>query len=329
MGKPNRTTTEVTLDIVIPMYNEANVLPALLHALADTFTPTICAARHVSRVTCLFVDDGSEDDSAQIVEQHRPTHLGVVIIRLSRNFGHQAAITAGIAHTSADLVAVIDADLQDPPASVLEMIDRWRAGFEVVYGVRRNRKEGPAKALLYWLFYRLYRLLTPIAVPVDSGDFCLLSRRVVEELNKLPEKVRFPRGLRSWVGFPQTAIHYDRPARFAGTSRYSWRDLYRLATDGIASLSLRPLQLAQVLALLYFLFSLVGLGALMLQWFEPIDLTARVSLLLVLTMLSNGLLMFCLYIIGAYLGRAYLEVKGRPAYVVAEIIQAPQERNHE
>jgi glycosyltransferase involved in cell wall biosynthesis len=319
LGTADGRQRPVTLDIVIPVYNEAAALPELLRALAETFTLEVCARRRIAAVRCLFVDDGSVDESVQILRRHPASAFQMQIIRLSRNFGHQAAITAGLADATADLVTVMDADLQDPPACVLEMIEKWRDGFEVVYAERQNRKEDRLKVVLYWLFYRLYRVLTPILVPVDSGDFCLLSRRAVEELNKLPEKVRFPRGLRSWIGFRQTAIRYDRPPRVAGTSRYGWSDLYHLATDGIASLSLRPLQLAQVLALVYFLLSLVGLCAMMSRSFE-LDVSARISLLLMLTLLSNGLIMFCLYIVGAYLGRAYLEVKGRPAYVVAEVI---------
>ena len=321
VGPKNRESAPVTLDIVIPVYNEAKVLPALIRALGQTFSPETKAQHRIDRVTCFFVDDGSTDASVQFLDACREPGFEVVVIRLSRNFGHQAAITAGIAHTSGNLVAVMDADLQDPPACILSMIEKWRVGFEVVYAVRRKRKEGALKKFMYWAFYRIYRLLTPIAVPVDSGDFCLMSRRVVEELNRLPETVRFPRGLRSWVGFPQVAMEYDRPARFAGESRYGWRDLYALATEGLASLSLRPLQLAQVLSIVFLLLSLGGIAALTLGLFDSVDAGTRESATLVLILMSNSAVLFCLYIVGAYLGRAYLEVKGRPTYIVAEVIR--------
>jgi dolichol-phosphate mannosyltransferase len=306
----------VTLDVVIPVFNEAPVLPALLDALAATFSPAACAAGGLTRVRCLFVDDGSSDRSAELLRAARLPAVEVTVIRLSRNFGQQAAISAGMAASDADLVGIIDADLQDPPAVLLDMVGRWRAGYEVVYGVRRNRQEAAPKVFLYWAFYRIYQWLSPIAVPVDSGDFSLMSRRVVEELERLPERVRFPRGLRTWIGFPQTAMEYDRPARAAGETSYTWRGLYQLATEGIASLSLRPLQLAQVLSIVFFTLSLGAAGAVMLG---ALDERSAGPPLAVLILLSNSIILFCLYIIGAYLGRAYLEVKQRPAYVVAEV----------
>jgi len=219
---------------------------------------------------------------------------------------------------------VMDADLQDPPGCILEMLEKWRSGFEVVYAQRRNRKEGLAKRVLYSAFYRLYRALSPISVPIDSGDFCLMSRKVVEQLNRLPESLRFPRGLRSWVGFPQAAIRYDRPARAAGESRYGWRDLYQLATDGIAALSLRPLKLAQFLALLYLLLSVGAVTGLLLNVFADVDLRSQLLIILLILLSSNALILLCLYILGAYLGRAYVEIKGRPGYIVAEtLVVAP------
>lgn len=320
-GARKRDSVWPTLDIVIPMHDEALVLPALLRCLAETFAPEACRQHQIARVTCVFVDDGSRDESVRIVRESRPPHLATRIVRLSRNFGHQPAVTAGINASRSDLVTVIDADLQDPPACILEMIKKWRAGFEVVHAVRRNRQEGHLKVFLYWLFYRFYRWLTPVDVPVDSGDFCLMSRRVVNELNQLPEKVRFPRGLRSWVGFPQTTIEYDRPARFAGETRYTFGDLYQLATDGIASLSLRPLRVAQMLSLVYLVLSVGGITALQFGMLTAMDPTTQVSLLMVIMLLSNSFILFCLYILGAYLGRAYLEVKGRPNYIVADIAE--------
>jgi dolichol-phosphate mannosyltransferase len=307
------------------MYDEAPVLPVLFEALSSTFTPDTCSKYGIASVNCLFVDDGSRDSSIATAQEAAVERLGVRILRLSRNFGHQAAVCAGLANSSADLVAVMDADLQDPPALIPEMVEKWRDGFEVVYGRRASRQEGPLKRLLYAAFYRLFRLLSPIDVPVDAGDFCLLSRRAVDELNRLPEAVRFPRGLRAWIGFPQTAIQYDRPARAAGKSSYGWRDLYNLATEGIASLSLRPLQVAQVLALLYLLLSLGAVIALLQNTFAETELRTQLSLLILLLIGSNSLILLCLYILGAYLGRTYSEVKGRPSYIVYQdlVVQEP------
>jgi glycosyltransferase involved in cell wall biosynthesis len=319
MQDPRQRT--VTLDLVVPMKNEASALPLLLGALAGTFSPEVRATHGLGIVTCIFVDDGSDDESVEIVQRSADPTLAIEVIRLSRNFGHQAAITAGLAHARGDLVAVIDADLQDPPHLLLEMVGEWRKGFDVVLARRRSRQGSALKRGLYWGFYRLYRVMSPIAVPVDSGDFALMSRRVVTELNKLPETVRFIRGLRSWLGFPHTFIDYDRPARIAGTPSYGWREMYRLATDGLVALSLRPLQLTQFLALVYLLLSLLGAWAVIARWFDPVDVRTQLSLLLLVILLSNGLIMFSLYILGAYLGRTYLETKARPPYVVAEIIR--------
>ena len=308
--------TLATLDLVIPMYDEALVLPGLFEALRSTFTPEACSKFGIASVNCLFVDDGSGDSSIASVRAEASGQLGVRILRLSRNFGHQAAVSAGIANSTADLVAVMDADLQDPPECILEMVEQWRNGFEVVYGKRANRKEGLLIRFLYASFYRLFRMMSPIDVPIDAGDFCLMSRRAVDELNRLPESVRFPRGLRAWIGFPQTAVEYDRPARAAGQSSYGWSNLYNLATEGIASMSLRPLKMAQILAILYLLLSVGGVIALLLNSFDQTEMQTQLNLLTVLLIGSNSLILFCLYILGAYLGRAYLEVKGRPSYIV-------------
>ncbi|HSQ00369.1 MAG TPA: glycosyltransferase family 2 protein [Candidatus Dormibacteraeota bacterium] len=322
---PARAAQAVSLDIIIPVFNEAAVLPALLEALAATFSSAACVDQRLARVRCLFVDDGSSDGSVALLRAARLPAVEITLIRLSRNFGQQAAISAGIAGADADLVGIMDADLQDPPAALLAMVGRWRAGYEVVYGVRRNRQEAPPKVFLYWAFYRIYRWLSPIAVPVDSGDFSLMSRRVVEELRRLPERVRFPRGLRTWIGFPQVALEYDRPERAAGETSYTWRGLYQLATEGIAALSLRPLQLAQILSIIFFLFSLGAAGAVVIGAIDERSAGPPLPLLAVLILLSNSIILFCLYIIGAYLGRAYLEVKQRPGYVVAEVWRGDDE----
>lgn len=317
--------TPVTLDLVIPMYNEALVVPALFEAFRATFTKQTCIEFGIASVNCLFVDDGSRDSSIASVRAEASGRLGVRILRLSRNFGHQAAVSAGIANSTADLVVVMDADLQDPPECILEMVTEWRKGFEVVYGKRANRQEGLVKRFFYVSFYRLFKLMSPIDVPLDAGDFCLMSRRAVDELNRLPESIRFPRGLRAWIGFPQSAVEYDRPERAAGQSSYGWRDLYHLATEGIASISLRPLQAAQILAIGYLLLSLLGLTSILLGTFDTTELRSQINLLTVLMIASNSLILFCLYILGAYLGRSYLEVKGRPTYIVYEdlIVQEP------
>lgn len=314
--------------LVVPILNEARSLPYLFKRLAEVFTQEACKHRKIAKIQLLLIDDGSTDEGYEVASRADLEHLerfDVKWVELSRNFGHQAAVTAGMALADGDAVAILDADLQDPPEVVLEMVDKWREGFEIVYGQRKNRKEAFHKVFGYWLFYRIYKALTPIAVPLDSGDFCLLDRRVVSEINHLPESLRFPRGLRSWVGFRQVGVKYDRPKRVAGETKYTFSKLYELATEGIASLSLRPLQLAQLLAFTYlvvsFGFSLYTVAKLLSGGSE--DIWREMVVLLIL--LSNALILFCMYILGAYVGRTYLESKGRPTYIVREVISLTPE----
>jgi dolichol-phosphate mannosyltransferase len=326
-------SSPVSLDIVVPVWNEEEVLEPLLQRLESVFSPDAQRAAGIKAVRYLFVDDGSRDRTAEILAGRIAAGLPAVLYRLSRNFGHQNAVSAGLEQARADVVAILDADLQDPPELVYRMLERWREGYDVVYA-QRGRREGNAfKRGGYWLFYRLVALLADIHIPLDSGDFCLMDRRVVARLCALPEKLRFPRGLRAWVGFRQTGVVYDRPARKVGTSKYTLGRLYRLATDGVISSSVRPLQLAQVFSVSYLLLTL-GLGLLMvvrhLVWpGGEVSLPVLIGYLLVLS--GNFVQVLCIYILGAYVGRTYLEVKGRPPYVVMEVVggseTAPADRD--
>jgi dolichol-phosphate mannosyltransferase len=312
----------VSLEVVIPVWNEEEVVDLLVERLQAVFSPAARRQSGLRSVRYLFVDDGSRDRTAHILAGHIERGLPAVLYRLSRNFGHQNALSAGLEHSRADLVAVIDADLQDPPELILKMVERWREGYDVVYAQRRRRQGNPLKRAAYWLFYRLVALLADIHIPLDSGDFGLMSRRVVERLCALPERLRFPRGLRAWVGFPQAGVEYDRPERQAGRSKYSLGRLYRLATDGVVSSSVRPLQLAQVFSMSY-LALMVALGLFMLasQLVWPgrtVALPVLIGYLLVLS--GNFVQVLCIYILGAYVGRTYLEVKGRPPYVLMEVV---------
>src|SRR5436190_5373685 len=213
-----RATDALTLDLIIPIYNEAEVLDLLFDTLDTTFSRANLASRNIARVRYVLVDDGSTDDSARIVSAKIVAGAPATLYRLSRNFGHANALCAGLDHATADLVALLDADLQDPPAVVLLMIDKAREGYNVVFGQRRKRKENVFKRMAYWTFYRLIALLSDIRLPLDSGDFCLLDRDVVAALRNLHEHLRFPRVLRAWVGFRQIGVEYERPQRQAGES---------------------------------------------------------------------------------------------------------------
>src|SRR3989338_1366633 len=318
----NRKNKLVSLDIIIPIYNEEDVLPLLIGRLDDVFSFKNCNKYGISEVTYLFIDDGSKDRSVEILIEKLKlkSDAKFKINRFSRNFGHQSAVSAGIDNSQSNLAAVIDADLQDPPELIFDMVNKWREGYEVVFAMRINRKENLVKKFFYWLFYRVYSFLSSIDVAMDSGDFCLMSQSVITEIKKLPESIRFLRGLRSWVGFAQTGIYYDRPGRVAGKTKYSFRKLYKLATDGITSISIIPLKVTQLFALIYFFASISTIVVILINIAYKKNNDQSFLILLAVILMSNTLLLLCLYVMSAYIGRSYLEGKGRPSYIIQEII---------
>lgn len=314
----------MSLDIIIPFLNEEESLPQLLTTLDEVFTPTTLSNLGLETVRYLFVDDGSRDRSAKIVCDYTRRNPGrATLLRLSRNFGHQPALSAGLDYSTADFVAIIDADLQDPPQAIVSMIAKAKEGFDVVYGVRKKRKESLVKVTLYWSFYRLLSFLSEVDVPLDSGDFCVIKKRVVDAMGSLPEKLRFPRGLRAWVGFQQYAFEYERDARNQGETKYSMRKLYLLATHGIASLSIRPLRITQSLAFisLFFTACFVLFATFKFSDYGSDDGKELWFILgYILIAGSTFLQMLCFYVLSAYIGRMYLEVKARPTYLIAEVV---------
>ena len=322
-----QTQNLITLQIIIPVFNEAEVLPTLFERLAQVFNPLALANYGIASVHPIFVDDGSRDITAKLIQEEIESGYSATLLRLSRNFGHQNAITAGMEHSNADVVAIMDADLQDPPEVILKMVGKWRQGYDVVYAQRQKRKESWFKVFCYWAFYRLLKVLSEIEIAVDSGDFCLLDRKVINALKALPEKLRFPRGLRSWVGFRQTGLPYERDRRQAGKSKYPFLKLYQLATDGVASSSVRPLKLIQVATFLFalLLVGLLGMGALRFFLYGSSTVAFYSLIGYTLTASVGFSVLFSLYIICGYLGRMYLEIKQRPTYIVMEKIGCPEE----
>jgi dolichol-phosphate mannosyltransferase len=317
-----RRTTASTLEIIVPAYNEAEVVDLLLERLAAALSPERLAAHGVRRARLLFIDDGSTDATAAILAERISSGLDARLIRFSRNFGHQSAVCAGLDEAEGDIVAIMDADLQDPPELLLPMVDRWRSGADVVFARRRRRRGNVLKRFGYWGFYRMVAFLSDIRLPLDTGDFGLMDRRVVLALRGLPERLRFPRGLRAWVGFRQEAFEFDRPERQAGKTKYAWSKLYRLATDGIAAMSTRPLQAAQLASFFFGLLTIAFLLMLLGGYVaSPSSIPKPFLLAYILIASGNALQAFCLYILGAYVGRTYLEVKGRPPYVVMERVE--------
>jgi len=317
------------LSVVIPCYNEQDVLPQLLgrvRAAAETWGEPF---------EVILVDDGSTDETWDLIAgMHRldPRFKG---IRLARNFGQQIAITAGLRHASGDAVMHVDADLQDPPEQLQQFIDKWREGYEVVYAVRVGRKENPLKRLCYRVFYRIQNKLADIRMPLDSGDFGLMDRKVVDLLNRMPERNRFVRGLRSWVGFRQTGVQVERAERAAGKVKYSFRQLLKLAHDGLFAFSTAPLRLATWLGFGVSVLAMLGVVFTFFQrvfapWFASIGLgpVPGFATTVIAILFLGGVQLICLGIIGEYLGRIYDEVKGRPLWTTQQTLGLDAERTH-
>ena len=310
---------KLLLSVVVPLLNEEEVIGLTHERIGD-----VLGGGSDFDLEIVYVDDGSKDRSPALLSEIAKSDPRVCVITLSRNFGHQPAVTAGLRHASGDIVAVIDADLQDPVELIPEMIDKWREGHSVVYGIRRNREGSGPTVLGYSLFYRLLSRISQIEVPKDSGDFCLMDRKAVDAINRLPEKNRFVRGLRAWYGGKQVGIPYDRPARAAGSTRYSFGKLLNLAADGILSFSVLPLRFIFWLGLCSSMVALLGLVFFILHRIigfrifghTPAEVPGFTSLILTLLLVS-GVQLLSIGIVGEYLGRIYLEVKNRPEYVIS------------
>jgi dolichol-phosphate mannosyltransferase len=272
----------------------------------------------VEKFEVVFINDGSRDRSAEKLDAICNADKRFKAAHFSRNFGHQAAVTAGLHAAVGRVVVVIDADLQDPPELILQMIEMWSEGSDVVYAQKKRRMGiGPVKRFAYYIYYRILNKLTQIEVPPDTGDFCLMDRQIVDLLNAMPERNRYIRGLRAWLGFKQSAILFERPPRFAGRTKYSVGKMIGLAVDGVLSLSKAPLKLAMylgffasavsfLLGLVFVIERLTGPGYLARGWASTI----------VVVLFLGGVQLICLGVIGEFIGRIYDEVKQRPLYVI-------------
>ena len=311
-----------TLSLVLPIFNEEEVLPELHRRLQEFLVELRLDAEVV------FVDDGSRDRSMDLLRAFAAGDPRYRILSFARNFGHQAAITAGVDHARGEAVVVMDADLQDPPEVVLEMVARWRAGFDVVYGRRRSREgETWFKLLTARAFYRIFGAMIPIEIPLDTGDFRLMSRRVVVALRALRETHRFVRGLVAWVGFKQTALLYDRPGRLAGTTKYPISKMVRFSLDGITSFSVLPLRISLYLGLSMSVASVgITVWAVLAKFaFQRVVPGWTAIVVLVALVASAQFLM--IGILGEYVGRIYEEVKRRPLYIVRDSVNLRHHRS--
>jgi Glycosyltransferases involved in cell wall biogenesis len=312
--------TGFRLTVAIPVHNEESVLPELLRRVGEVLA-SIAGGKH----EMIFVDDGSTDRSLEVLEAASRNDPRIVVLELSRNFGHQAAITAAIDHATGDAVVVMDSDLQDIPEVIPSFVEKHFQGFDVVYARRVRRKEPWILRLCYFLFYRTMEKLSDIRLPLDSGDFGLMSRRVIDQLKAMPEHHRYLRGMRSWVGFSQIGVDVERAARHSGKSKYSLKRLLALAFDGLFAFSIVPIRAAALVGasavLLSLLYVLYALYAKVILQESPKGFTA----LIVIVTFFSGILLFFLGIIGEYVGRIYEETKSRPQYIIRRKICSESE----
>ncbi len=301
------------ISMVVPVFNEAEVIPEFYRRA----TAALAAIQGLD-YELLFVDDGSHDSSFEQLESFAAKDEHVRVLKFSRNFGHQIAITAGIDHAQGHCVVVIDSDLQDPPELVSDMVAKWREGYDVVYAVREDRKgEGRLKLWTASVFYRLLERLVKIEIPVDVGDYRLMSRRAAIEFRRLREKDRFVRGLVSWLGFKQTGVKYSRSERFAGATKYPYSKMVKFALDGITSFSTVPLRLAMWLGYAASVFAFIYLASVFVQKLMGITVEGWATIMVAMLFLG-GVQLICLGILGEYIGRIFNEIKPRPMYIVEE-----------
>jgi polyisoprenyl-phosphate glycosyltransferase len=302
-----------TLSVVIPVYNEQENLPLLYERLTATMESV------GQSYEIIFVDDGSRDSSLALLHELQRADGRVAVVELARNFGHQVAISAGLDHARGDGVIVMDADLQDPPEVLPRFIDAWRAGHDVVYAVREQRKEGVLMRLAYAAFYRLLQRVAQIEIPLDAGDFCLMDRRVVDLLSGMPERNRFVRGIRSWVGLNQVGLPYERQGRHAGKPKYTMSRLIYLALDGLVSFSYLPLRIITLLGFAVSAISIVLAVAYTIQKLTIGLSPPGFATLTVAIFFLAGIQLITIGVIGEYVGRIFEEVKQRPLYVVRRV----------
>ena len=303
--------------IVVPLYNEEEVINETYKRIRE-----VMDSLH-EPYELIFINDGSSDKTWEIAKAFAEDDKSLKLICFSRNFGHQIAITAGMDNASGQAVVVIDADLQDPPSVIPQMIAKWKEGFQVVYGKRLKRKgEGFFKKFTAKAFYRSLNAMTDVQLPVDTGDFRLIDRSVCDALKSLPERNRYVRGLVSWVGFRQTSVPYVREERFAGKTKYPLRKMLKLASDAITSFSYKPLKMSTWLGIFIAAISFIFLIVIVIQrlFFPGTVLMSGWASLAAISLFFNGIVLIMLGIIGQYVGRIYDEAKGRPLYLTRETV---------
>ena len=315
-GAPEPSSERVLrrLSVVVPCFNEVELLEQSCTRILNVLRSSVDGAFEL-----VCVDDGSRDGTLDGLKKLRARHAEIRVLSFSRNFGHQVAVSAGMDYAQGDAVVLIDADLQDPPELIPQMIERWRAGADVVYGVRMTRGgESIFKRASASVFYRLLDKLSDVSIPVDTGDFRLMDRRVVDVLRAMPERDRFIRGMVAWAGFRQEALPYQRDPRTAGESKYPLHRMVRFAFDGVTSFSTRPLRLATWLGFSAATFAMIGVVYAILIRLMTKSWVPGWAALFVAVLFMGGIQLIAIGVIGEYVGRLFMQVKARPMYVVAE-----------
>lgn len=311
------------VSFVFPVYNEEGNI-ALLHERMST----VVAQRPDLDIEFIYVNDGSRDRSFELLRGLAEADERVMVLDLSRNFGHQLAVTAGVDAASGDAVIIMDTDLQDPPEVCLELLAAWEEGWDVVYAQRRSRKDGVFKRFTAAVFYRVLRILADIDIPRDTGDFRLIDKTVADQLRAMREHHRFLRGMVSFVGFRQTAVQFDRDERHSGTTGYPFRKMVSFALDGILSFSRVPLTIiSRVGMLLAALSFAAGIYVFISKLVAPELIIEGWAFIVICILLVGGVQLIMLGVLGAYLGRLYTEAQGRPLYIVRETVRRPVTRN--
>ncbi|MBD2019530.1 glycosyltransferase family 2 protein [Leptolyngbya sp. FACHB-36] len=304
-----------TYSFIIPVYNEEATIAELYRRVSQVMDGMD------GPVELILINDGSQDRSLELLRELRSRDSRVCYLSFARNFGHQIAVTAGLNFVRGQVVVILDADLQDPPELIPDMVELWRQGYEVVYAQRtQRRKESWFKRFTAYVFYRLLKRLADVDIPTDTGDFCLMDRRVVDVLNAMPERNRYIRGLRSWIGFQQTAVRFERDPRFAGEVKYTFRKSLALAINGLVSFSRVPLRLSTYLGLFSAVVALVM--ALLVMYWRLFDGTAPLTgyaTIAAAVFFLGAVQLFSIGILGEYIGRIYEEVKNRPLYTLREV----------
>lgn len=309
------------ISVIVPMYYEEEVAEECYKRLNNVLTNIDNYTHEI-----IFINDGSKDKTLDILIGIANKDKNVKVISFSRNFGHQCAVTAGLQYVTGDAIVIIDADLQDPPELIPEMLKLWEDGYEVIYGKRKSRKgESRFKLLTASMFYRTLNALSDVDIPKDTGDFRLVDRKVVDVINSLPEHNKFLRGLFSWVGFKQIPYEYERKERFAGKTKYPLKKMLKLAQDGIFSFSTKPLRIVGTMGIISIAISIIVLIYAILSYiFNWNNLTAGWTSLMVTITFLSGMILISLWMIGEYIGRIYDETKKRPQYVIEKTFNIDQ-----